>query len=89
MPYGFATAESCAQVILALLKLGIPLDDERFVKNGNTVMDKLLEYRVSGGGFSHVLGDPVNGVATEQAIIAIISYLRVRAGMPEIFTAYR
>ena len=87
--YGFATAESCAQVILALLKLGIPLDDERFVKNGNTVMDKLLEYRVSDGGFSHVLGDPVNGVATEQATIAIISYLRVRAGMPEIFTAYR
>ena len=87
--YGFATAESCAQVILALLKLGIPLDDERFVKNGNTVMDKLLEYRTADGGFSHVIGDKTNGVATEQAVIAIISYLRVRAGMPEIFSAYR
>ena len=87
--YGFETAESCAQVILALLKLGVPLDDERFVKNGNTIMDKLLEYRTEDGGFSHVIGDAVNGVATEQAMIAIVSYLRINAGMPEIFSAYR
>ncbi|MBQ8830469.1 MAG: terpene cyclase/mutase family protein [Oscillospiraceae bacterium] len=87
--YGFATAESCAQVILALLRLGIPLDDERFIKNGNTIMDKLLEYRTDDGGFAHVMGDAVNGVATEQAMIAVVSYLRIEAGMPDIFTAYR
>lgn len=87
--YGLEAAESCSQVILALLKLGIPLDDERFVKNGNTVMDKLFEYRMEDGGFAHVLGDPTNGVATEQALIAIISWLRVEAGLPEIFSAYR
>lgn len=87
--YGLEAAESCAQVILALLKLGIPLDDERFVKNGHTVMDKLMEYRLEDGSFAHVLGDPSNGVATEQAMIAIVSYLRVEAGMPDIFSAYR
>ncbi len=87
--YGFETAESCAQVVLALLSLGIPLDDARFVKNGRTVMDKLMEYCNEDGGFAHYLGDVTNGVATEQAMIAIISYLRVDAGMSDIFSAYR
>lgn len=84
--YGMIAAESCAQVILALNKLGIPLDDERFIKGGNTIMDKLLEYRTEEGGFSHIMGEATNGVATEQAMIALISTLRVNAGMSDIFS---
>lgn len=84
--YGNATAESCAQVILALMKLGISLDDERFVKNGKTVMDKLLEYKTEDGAFSHMQGEEANGVATEQAMMAIVSYMRVKNGNTDIFS---
>lgn len=84
--FGEISAESCAQVILALTRLGIPLDDERFVKNSRTVLDKLLEYQNEDGGFSHIMGDPTNGVATEQALLAIVSTLRVQSGMTDIYS---
>ena len=86
--YGLDAAESCAQVIIALMRLGIPLDDPRFVKNGRTVMDKLMEYCSEDGGFEHVLGEGVNGVATEQAILAIVSWMRVSSGESDIFSIY-
>lgn len=84
--FGEISAESCAQVILALTRLGISLDDERFVKNGRTVLDKLLEYQNEDGGFSHVMGDPTNGVATEQALLAMVTVLRAQAGMSDIYS---
>ena len=87
--YGLASAESCAQVIIALMRLGIPIDDPKFVKNGKTALDKLMEYRTEDGGFEHVSGEGVNGVATEQAIIAIVSWMRVSSGVSDIFSIYR
>ena len=72
-----ATSESISQVIVALTALGIdPEQDERFIKNGNSAVDALLEYHVSGGGFKHLMDGDTDGMATEQAYYALTSYAR-------------
>ncbi len=74
-------AESCAQVIVALTALGIdPETDERFVKNGVSVVDALCMFAVSGGGFEHVPGTDLNGMATEQGQYALTAYFRFLEG---------
>lgn len=73
-----ATSESAAQVIVALSALGIDGDtDSRFLKNGRSVMDALLDYFVPGGGFRHVLDGEPDGMATEQAYYALTAYHRM------------
>lgn len=85
--YDTVSSESISQVIIALTSLGInPTKDTRFIKNGNTLVDALMEFYVSGGGFRHVQKTtagytaPVNGMATEQAYIALGAYKRLLAG---------
>jgi len=41
---GGSAVESVVQVAVALGELGIRIDDERFVKNGNTVADNILSF---------------------------------------------
>ena len=48
-----ANSESVVQVIVALCELGIDLDDSRFVKDGNTLLDNLMSYRKANGSFLH------------------------------------
>lgn len=69
--YGEENAESCAQVILALAALGLSPTDERFVKNGVSVQDALLTYRVDDGGFAHLPGGEANAIATMQSYAAL------------------
>ena len=79
-------AESCAAVTVALTSLGIDPDaDERFIKNGNTVVDALCSFALECGGFSHVPGDEVNGMATEQGAYALAAYLRFKDGKTALF----
>ena len=69
---GRANVESCAQVIVALCELGLSLDDPRFVKDGHTLLDGLLEYYEPGKGFRHTPDEPtINLMATEQAFYAL------------------
>lgn len=78
--FGTENCESCCQVLVALSSVGIDAaGDERFVKNGSSVLDALLSYYV-GGGFSHILGGMVNGMASEQAAYALTAYKRYRSG---------
>lgn len=71
---GEPNAESTAQVIIALSSLGIDADsDERFVKNGRSALDALLEYRTDEG-FSHVLGKSTDTMATYQSLTALSAY---------------
>ena len=67
--WGSSNSESVAQVIVALTELGVPLSDERFVKNDVTVADALLRFAQENGAFVHVRdgsgGD--DEMATEQA----------------------
>lgn len=68
--YGVENAESTAQVIIALCALGMDIEDTRFIKNGNTLVDALLAYQCKNGGFSHEIGADVNTNATVQAYLA-------------------
>ena len=78
--YGEETAESAAQVVLALAALGIDENDNRFVKNGKTVTENLLSYYIDGKGFSHTKGGEPNQMATEQALFALSSQKRFNEG---------
>ena len=74
---GGANSESCAQVIWTLCKLGISLDDARFIKNGNTLLDCLLSYQLADGSFEHTAAGGSNIIATEQALCALASAVRL------------
>ena len=75
--WGTVNSESCDQVIVALTALGIdPTTDSRFVKNGNTVLDALAGFYVTGGGFKHTADGERNGMATEQGYYALAAYYR-------------
>lgn len=69
--YGEENAESCAQVILALAALDLSPTDERFVKNGVSVLDALLTYRVEEGGFAHLPNGETDAIATMQSYAAL------------------
>lgn len=75
--WGTVNSESCAQVIVALTALGIdPTADSRFVKNGQTVLDALAGFYVTGGGFRHTADGERNDMATEQGYYALAAYYR-------------
>lgn len=76
------SSESCSQVIIALCSLGLdPKTDERFVKNGNSVFDALMSFRLSDDSFSHNLDSKESdAIATEQAILALCSMIKARDG---------
>lgn len=79
-------SESCAQVIVALTALGIDPDrDERFVKEGHSVLDALCAYYVSGGGFRHIAEGQLDGMATEQGYYALASYFRLKEGKTSLY----
>lgn len=82
---GNPNAESNAQVITALSTIGINAGtDERFVKNGKSVVDALLSF-VTGKGFSHLPGGKLNAIATEQAAYSLCAYDRFLKGKKDIF----
>lgn len=87
MTYGTANPESAAQVVLAMCQLGIGLEDERFVKNGNTVLDAILRYQQSDGGFAHLADqDAAMPITTYQSMMAMVSLLRFDRGDKPLYT---
>lgn len=69
--YGEENAESSAQVLIMMTCLDISLDDPRFVKGGNSVLDAMLSYRCENGGFAHIMGGEVSESASVQAYLAL------------------
>ncbi len=86
--WGKPSCETTAQTIVALCTLGIDIEtDERFIKNGNTLMDGLMSYKLESGGFAHSfegLGK-ADGYASTQGMYAVISYLRSKNGYRNLF----
>ena len=83
--WGTVNVESCAQVLTALASLGIDADtDERFIKNGNTLVDAIMEFSVENG-FAHIKDSAYNQMATEQAYYALVSYNRVKNGKTSLY----
>lgn len=65
------TSESVSQTITALAALGVDAEDDRFVRDGKTLIGQLLAYRCSGGLFCHIPGAEGDLLATEQAFLAL------------------
>ncbi|MDE5936777.1 MAG: hypothetical protein K2G83_05175 [Ruminococcus sp.] len=81
------TGYSIAQVIVACTSLGVdPATDERFVKNGFSAVDAILEfYNPDSHNFSHIIGDGGNAMATDQASYALIAYKRFVEGRNSLY----
>ncbi len=84
--YGVSNPESTAQVLVALSALGIPCEsDARFLKNGNTLLDGLEQYRLPDGSFCHKLGAASNETATVQVCYGLVAYLRMAKGQGPLY----
>ena len=79
-------SESVIQVIVALTELHIPLDDTRFVKNNNTLIDNFMNYYIKGEGFKHTLKEnSTNLMATEQALYSLVAIDRAIKGKNTLY----
>ena len=94
--WGTENVESTDQVVVALCCLGIdPLTDARFIKNGNTLLDGILRYRMNDGGFIHSftydpdnptsLPDQSNTMASEQTLYTMAAIWRLYEGMRTLY----
>ena len=79
------SSESVSQVIVALAELGIALDDSRFVKNGNTLLDALMQFQQEDGGFAHLMDGETDLLATEQAFYALVAANRIAQGESSLY----
>jgi hypothetical protein len=78
--------ESAVQVLVALTTLGISLDDTRFVKNGNSVLDNVLSFAQPNGSFLHSLdGGGDNQMSTEQAFYGLVAAQRAMRGQNSLY----
>ncbi|HAU31426.1 MAG: hypothetical protein XD78_1093 [Desulfotomaculum sp. 46_296] len=79
---GLDNSESTVQVLVSLTGLGInPDTDTRFIKRGCSVVDNLMNFYVSGGGFKNATDDAgPNGMATEQGFYGLVAYKRFLNG---------
>jgi len=83
---GGNNVESISQVIVALTGLGIdPNEDSRFIKNGHSAIDSLMNFAVPTGGFKHNENGEVNGMATDQAAYALVAYQRFINGQTSLY----
>ncbi len=60
-----------AAVLTALSTLGVPAEDPRFVKNGNTLLGALDSFQNTDGGYGKTVGSESGVDATEHAVIAL------------------
>ncbi|MGI6028898.1 MAG: S-layer homology domain-containing protein [Candidatus Heteroscillospira sp.] len=84
--WGSVNSESCVQIIVALCELGIPLDDARFVKNGETLLDNLMTFYREGNGFLHVAeGTGSSQMASEQGLYGLVAAQRAMEGKNSLY----
>ena len=84
--YDSESSESIAQVIVALTELDVSLTDSRFVKSGNTLVSRLLEFRTENGAFRHILDGEEDVMATEQGFYALVAVSRAEQGKATLYT---
>ena len=78
--------ESAVQVLVALCELGISVDDARFVKNGNTLVDYILSFRNTDGSFRHTSGGGGNSqMSSEQALYGLVAAQRALEGRNSLY----
>lgn len=95
--WGTQNAESSAQAAVALCSLNIdPQKDARFIKNGKTLIDGILKYRMADGGFAHSYTydpdnpsskpDKSNSMAGEQVLYALAAVIRQQKGQSPLYS---
>lgn len=84
--YGAECSESIAQVLVALTELGLPVSDGRFVKNGRSLPDRLMDFHTEEGAFCHTLDGGADLMATEQCFYALVSVARQQQGLSSLYT---
>ena len=83
--WGEENSESVSQVIVALTELGISPDDERFVKNGQTLEQVLLRFAQEDGSFRHTADGKSDEMATEQVLYALTAISRAQDGRTALY----
>ena len=84
--YSNSSSESIVQVIVGLCEVGMDLEDSRFVKNGNTLLDSLLSCQQSNGSFLHTsAGSGSSQMASEQGLYGIVAALRSKQGKSSLY----
>lgn len=72
---GGISSEATSQVIIGLTANAIDPEGEKFTKNGINLIDHLLSFHTAEGGFKHTEAEvSANGMATEQALQALIAF---------------
>lgn len=84
--FGAENPESTSQVIVALSSLGLDAStDSRFIKDGKTLFDGVLRFRLESGAFCHSPGGDANESASYQALCAFISAERCAKKLSPLF----
>lgn len=82
---GVSNCESTAQVLAAMATFGTSIEDKKFIKNGNTVIDGLMVFYNNDGSFNHVKNGSANAMATDQAMYALTAYYRKICGKNSLY----
>lgn len=84
--WGNQNSNSISMVIIGLSSLGIDITkDNRFIKNGNTLLDSLYRFKTEDGkGFGFV-NKEYNELSTEQALRALVSYKYLKENKGSIY----
>jgi hypothetical protein len=83
LSYGLDSSESVSQAIIALTSNNIDPASVKYTKNGINLLDKLFKFRLPDGSFSHAMQLRSNGMATEQALQALVAYKIFKEGHGE------
>lgn len=84
--YDRESAESIAQVIIALCALGIdPAEDERFCRGENTLLTGMERFRGEDGAYSHNIGEESDPLATAQALLAEAAVQKLENGGGSVY----
>lgn len=84
--YGAECSETVSQILIALCELGVDISEPRFMKNGKTLKEKLLEFQMPDGSFCHEMGGGADLMATEQAVCALAALDRIAQGKSSLYT---
>ncbi len=83
---GSENSESAVWVMTALSELSISVSDDRFIKNGKSVLDYVLGYYVDGAGFKHTKDDAASDrMAAEQCLYGLAAVKRMEDGKNSLF----
>ena len=73
---GQPNSQSLSQVILALDAVGIPMDDERFIKEGKTLLDIVEMYRRDDGGYARLLSEDKSMFSATLQVLEALTALK-------------